>query len=118
MNVFGVGPARELVEPLVDVATVGHVHSDQQGGGGDQDELQGPQADPGCCVLQVKPDFSSPQTLSAATTSTRMRKMKSTESQMRPMPVEWRLDAASCLLLQPSRQDDTWSSSTVTAVLV
>lgn len=45
---------------------------------------------PTCRVLQVKSDCSSPQTLSAATTSTITRNMKSTESQTLPRPVEWR----------------------------
>lgn len=43
-----------------------------------------------CSVLQVKSDCSSPQTLSAATTSTMTRKMNSTESHTLPKLVEWR----------------------------
>jgi len=46
---------------------------------------------PTCSVLQVKSDCSSPQTLSAATTSTMTRKINSTESQTLPRLVEWRL---------------------------
>lgn len=48
-----------------------------------------------CRVLQVKSDCSSPQTLSAATTRTMTRKIKSTESQTLPTLVEWRLTPAS-----------------------
>lgn len=46
---------------------------------------------PTCSVLQVKSDCSSPQTLSAATTSTMTRKINSTDSQILPKLVEWRL---------------------------
>lgn len=48
-----------------------------------------------CRVLQVKSDCSSPQTLSAATTKTMTRKIKSTESQTLPKLVEWRFTPAS-----------------------
>lgn len=44
---------------------------------------------PTCRVLQVKSDCSFPQTLSAATTRTITRKMKSVESQILPREVEW-----------------------------
>lgn len=52
---------------------------------------------PTCRVLQVKSDCSSPQTLSAATTSTMTRKMKSTESQIFPKLVEWRFAPTNCV---------------------
>lgn len=45
LQVFGVGPAWHFVDPLVNMSAVGHVHGHEQGGSGDQDELEGPQAD-------------------------------------------------------------------------
>lgn len=46
---------------------------------------------PTCSVLHTKSDCSSPQTVSAATISTITRKRNSTESQILPREVEWRL---------------------------
>ncbi|KAJ8348843.1 hypothetical protein SKAU_G00274320 [Synaphobranchus kaupii] len=43
--VLGAAPPGQLEDLLVDVAAVSHVHGDQKGRSGDQDKLQGPQAD-------------------------------------------------------------------------
>lgn len=47
LQVFRAGAASLAIQLFVDVPTVCNVHGDQQGGGGDHDELQGPQADVG-----------------------------------------------------------------------